>query len=239
MSLYIPQISNDWTAFETDWIAITQGDFTVDANNNYACDEFSQVGCKVQTQADAGLNYMDYTNNRTRFEAGGQAIVSIYIADGGGGNEYLVDSNNTCQSYCPLEWGEYLYPTFSIPADAKDEGSVVVNNKTYEKWTYADMVLKWQMDTVELLIDEKGNPYNVVEVLTPFNIPLGTAYSTYTNFVAGTPDAALFDVNGIDSCPLDENCQEDPTFRMNRIRNDAYNTWFKAQQEASLTSTAL
>lgn len=49
-------------------------------------------------------------------------------------------------------------------------------------------------------------PYFKTSALTPLGQHLGTNNESWTNFRAGTPPASKFDIAGVDTCPIDNDC---------------------------------
>merc|ERR1719445_135861 len=166
--------------------------------------------CQIQIQAESGKHYFDYTHNRTRYDYDdGSIIVSDYML--GKEMSVVVTEQGTfaCDQYCPLEFD--LEP-LSIPDDAKDQGSIKVANMTYEKWTWKEVILKViVMEKVQMLVDQTQSPpipFTQNEELTPFGQDVGTSNTTYTDFVAGTPDPLLFKVENVSTCPMSPNCDQ-------------------------------
>ena len=203
----VPNVSNDYHSNEMDFLVLYQGQYDVDDENNYSC-SLKSMGCKVQTQFIAADFYNSYSTNSTRMEAAGQAVITLYDD----GKQYLVDAKtNTCSSYCPLEAGTQMMKTFDIPANAKDNGKVTIDNVDYEEWEWeVDIVGKLSMESVTLLVDINNQdiPYQQITHITPFNNDIGKSWSTYKAFTPGAQDKSLFDVQNKDKCPENPNCSQ-------------------------------
>jgi len=187
--------------------------------------------CEVQVQAQQGENYYDYTHNRTRMDVGGgQSIVNLFDIQ----KELLV-VNQTCQEYCPMQ-GDILTP-FGPDPNATLEGTVPYDGHTCQDWQWNQTIFKiYVMEISDMFIDATGaNPIPIGEVdqLTPFGQYLGTMNSTWSNFQAGTPDPALFNISGIDSCPQSPNCG-DGMRQLHRLRMRRFNSYFAYAQPAAL-----
>jgi len=213
-SLALPTFPLDWTADEKDTVLLNQGG--VDEGDAICCPKGSN--CKVQLANSAGTTYFDYTHNRTRSETGdGGAIISLF---GDVGKEFQVDYNMTCQAYCPLEFDD-LQP-FGIDDSAKSAGTITVDGKTYTGYSWKEYLFPklhlGVMETDTLYVDESGAtavPFQQVVGITPLGHPLGQENTTWANFVAGTPDAKLFDFDYKD-CPEANNCNQDNLRRARR-----------------------
>jgi len=217
-----PVFPDDWTANEEDFAVVYQGDY-VQQNNLYCCGDTS---CEVQTEYQSGMDYFDYTHNRTRFDDPVQgSIVSLFYPIY---KEMAVDGTNTCTSYCPLD--EDLYP-YQVETNSTNQGTKVVNGHTCTDWQYKQIafgVVVMEIDDV--FVDQTSNlPVQEVDQLTPFGEPIGTSTSTYHTFVPGTPDPSHFAIKGIDSCPQDPNCGQDYR-QFVRRRWKLWKTWLQHYQ---------
>ncbi len=120
--------------------------------------------------------------------------------------EMAVDNTNTCQEYCPQDGS---LTQFSLGDNSTDMGKVVVEGKVLERYFWQDTSIFGVMDTTYLYVDQSGSfsvPVQQYEHLTPFGQDIGQSNSTWSNFQEGTPAASLFDIKGIDSCPMSQNC---------------------------------
>jgi len=224
-----PQFPNDWSGMT--YAVLVQNQNTVTVGDDICC----KVGtnCQVQTQFDAGMNYVDFSHNRTRFEdTTGQTIVSFY--DPSIQRECNV-VNNTCTEYCPLE-GDSLTPGF-LAANATNIGNTIVNGKTYQQWQWKDYLLGVIiMDVVTVLVDPSTTPptpFQMQELLTPFGQYLGEEATTFEKIVFGTPNAGYFNITGVTTAPLSSNCGEDSR-QQYRLSHGLYKTWMHWQQKNML-----
>jgi hypothetical protein len=223
----VPVFPTDWTSIETDFAVIYQGDYTV-SNGMYCCGD---TNCNVQTEYQSGHNYFDYTNKRTRFDDPVQgSIVSLYSI----GKEMEVDGNNVCQAYCPID--DELDP-YSIPSNATDQGSTIINDTTVEDWQYKELFLGIiVMETDDFYVDQSQSPaipVQEVDQLTPFGEKIGEFTSNYLSFIAGTPDPSHFDIKGISNCPQAQNC-DDNKRQLHRLRYKNKRAWLKSYQNLKL-----
>jgi len=214
----VPQFPLDWTANEEDFAVVYQGQY-VQQGNLYCCGDDS---CEVQTQYQSGMDYFDFTHNRTRFDdpANGMIVAlfnPIY-------KEMLVDGSNTCQSFCPLE--EDLEP-YAVDANATYMGQKVIDNKTLDNWQWQDKEFGIVFETNNVFVDPTTElPYTEIDNLTPFGMAIGDEEETFHTFVPGTPDPSHFAIKGIANCPEDPNCGQ--SFRQRaRRRWHLRKTWMK------------
>jgi hypothetical protein len=174
----------------------------------------------------------DYTNQRVRFDidgSGGQAVVSLFKIN----KQMLVQMVNgswTCQSFCPLDEGP-LTP-YSIDPNSTMVGQKVVNNITCDDWQIVQYLIPPHtipMQSTDVFVDNSGSqpiPVQEVDQLTPFGQNLGTMTSTWTNYAAGEPNPALFDIAGIKGCPESNQCGDD-THQLQRLRLGHFKTWLR------------
>jgi len=227
-----PVLPTDWTSVETDFAVIYQGEYVM-VQNMYCCGDSN---CEIQTEYQSGHNYFDYTNQRTRFDDPVQgSIVSLFDPIY---KEMMVDANNNCLEFCPIE--EELLP-YAIPDNSTDQGSTIVNNKTVEDWQSKVVILGIiVMEIDDFYIDQSQNPaipVQEVDQLTPFGQKIGQMTSNYLSFVPGTPDPSKFDIKGVDNCPMSQNCGQSRR-QMHRLRNKNRLTWLKYYQENLLAKNA-
>lgn len=221
----IPNFPVDWTANEEDYMVVYQGQYTV-SNGMYCCGDAS---CEVQTQYQSGMDYFDYTHNRTRFDdpVNGD-IVSLFAPVY---KEMAVDSTNTCTAYCPIQ--DDLYP-YSIDANSTYMGQKVINGQSYDDWQYVDKEFGIIFETDNVFVNPSSQlPYQEVDNLTPFGQAIGQSISTYHTFTPGTPDPSHFAIKGVDNCPLDQNCGNSQR-QFVRRRWNMWKTWMAAYQQNNL-----
>jgi len=221
-----PVFPLDWTANEEDFMVVYQGQY-VQQNGMYCCGDAS---CEVQTEYQSGMDYFDYTHNRTRFDDPVQgSIVSMFYPIY---KEMAVDASNTCTSYCPIE--DDLDP-YEIETNSTDMGQKVVNGHTCEDWQYKQIAFGViVMETDDIFADTTSNlPVQEVDQLTPFGQPIGMETATYHTFVPGTPDPSHFAIKGINGCPMDPNCGNNMR-QFVRRRWKLRNTWLKWYQANNL-----
>jgi len=226
----LPNFPLDWTANEEDFMVVYQGDYTM-SNGAYCCGDTS---CEVQTQYQSGMNYFDYTHNRTRFDdpVNGDIVSLFYPVY----KEMLVDNTNTCQAYCPIE--EDLDP-YSLDTNSTYQGQKSINGKMYDDWQYKDLEFGIVFETSDVYVDPSSQlPYQEVDVLTPFGQNLGMETSTYHTFTPGTPDPSHFAVKNVDSCPESSNCG-DSARQAARRRWGMWKTWMRYYQQNAADTAEL
>jgi len=225
-----PVLPLNYLSVEEDFIVLYQGDYTMQGTS-YCCSD--QSNCEIQTQYQSGNNYFDYTHNRTRFDDPVQgSIVSLFYPLY---MEMAVDSNNNCQEYCPIQ-GD-LTP-YQIATNAKDLGPTKVNGVNVENWQFNDTIAGFiVMEINDFFVDQTlwNNPVMVAEVdqITPFGEPaIGTVTTNYQSYVAGTPNPALFNVQGISKCPMSANCGNIQR-QMHRLRNRDHDSFLHYRKRHS------
>jgi len=233
LAIPCPNFPVSWTANEQDSLAVIQGPSVTDPSGYICCDP--KTNCEVQTEYQAGINRYDGQNNRTRFDGGGQIIVTLYDI----GKEMLVDSNLACQEYCPTEFDFDLTPFWpDDPADQKgivNLGNVTINGLvcTHYQWLekIAHLVKMQQTDLYVYYNKSSGYavPIKQHDIIEPFGQPLGTEDSEWEAFTPGTPDASLFAVTGIQGCPESQNCDSN-TYQQQRLRNADFRGFLKHYQ---------
>jgi len=137
--------------------------------------------------------------------------------------------NQTCQEYCPMQ-GDTLEP-FAIDPSGKDIGTKIIGGVTCEDWQWQTVVLKIVvMEITDLYVDQSdpSHPVPVQEVdqLTPFGQFIGTMNSTWSGFTPGTPDPALFNIAGVDKCPMSSQCNSGVR-QVNRLRARRWLSWYR------------
>jgi len=221
----LPTFPNDWSAGESAFLIVYQGDFKV-SNAMYCCPDPSN--CQIQTQAFAGKHYFDYTHNRTRFDYTDptETIVNDYAL----GMEMEVDENLVCVEYCPLD--DDLSP-YSIDPAAKDNGAVVISGKKYENWTWQETIFDIiVMESIAVLVDQSttpATPFYERDELTPFGQDLGYEEVQYSNFKGGAQDPKLFAVTGQATCEMSPNCGNLKRQHV-RLRDRAHKTYLREYQ---------
>jgi hypothetical protein len=175
--------------------------------------------CQVQLQHQAGMRYLDVTNQRTRFEdaVADQIIVDDYTAL----KSMEVKLNTTtgketCVEYCPIDPDDHLEPLDPFdPFDkTTDLGKTTFEGKSVEHYSWSDVILKIiKMSSTDFYADI-SNPKAAVPVylhqdLTPFGRkpPIGGLNQSWTGFKPGTPDKKKFDIAGVATCKQASNCQ--------------------------------
>lgn len=220
----VPSFPQSFTVSELDEIFIYQGDYT-QQGSKLCCPYNSVNGCKVQVQTQAGDNFVDAVNQRTRFNVYGsnQALVTIY----GDNKQYLIQ-NNTCQYYCPLQddgWTSFGPDPNATYIGQKNIDGHMCNDYQWKTTLFGIIV----METSDFYADETVSPplpIAEVDVLTPFGQSIGQETSHWDNFVAGVPPASLWDgIIGLKDCPQYNQCNNDNTMMHGFLRQKLYKTW--------------
>ena len=67
------------------------------------------------------------------------------------------------------------------------------------------------MQTTDCYVSTTGGtatPLGQIVQITPFGQHLGTSGLNWTNFKIGSQPAEKFDIQGVDSCPMDQGCNQ-------------------------------
>eukprot|EP01062_Namystynia_karyoxenos_P026978 TRINITY_DN2080_c0_g1_i1.p1 TRINITY_DN2080_c0_g1~~TRINITY_DN2080_c0_g1_i1.p1 ORF type:complete len:274 (+),score=98.03 TRINITY_DN2080_c0_g1_i1:78-824(+) len=216
----VPQLPQQWSALQTDNLVISQGG---QRQGDLICCELDAPQCKVQSTHQSSMYYFDGAHNRTRTGSAGMsgAIVSLYTV----GKEMQVDENNTCTSYCPLQFD---FAPFTIDAKAKYVGTTTVEGVTADQWTWTEYIFNkyhlLPMQKTNFYVTPDGAiPVKEQDIIEPLGQVIGTENQTWIEFKAGAPAKSLFDVKGVDSCPMDPNCQQDSRSSHRRRGRDVDN----------------
>jgi len=210
----VPQIPQDFSANTADFILLPQGDYTqfttssASEDYTYTCCALKS-NCKIQTEYEAGPNFVSATLQQTRFGGGlgQQAIVSDYKTDM---KQYLVNGSGYCQSYCNLQVGSEVVPV-EVNESAKDLGPVNIGGDKFEHWQWKDKIGKiFLIDQVDAFVNQSDpanpKPYIWATIIEPFKKLIGFANTTYNDFEGGAQDEKLFLVTGKEHCEVDPNC---------------------------------
>jgi len=216
----IPNFPVDWTASEEDFLVQYQGEYDV-VNGAYCC---GKENCQVETQYQSGTDYFDCSHNRTRFDDPNNGdFVTLFAPTY---KEMEVDpKTNKCVAYCPID--EDIFP-YSVEVNSTYQGQKSINGKLYDDWQYKDVEFGTIVfETSDVYVDPKSQlPYEEIDVLTPFGIPLGLETTTFNTFTPGTPDPSHFAITGVDTCPEAQNCGSDMR-QFVRRRWGMWKTWAK------------
>jgi len=229
----LPKFPLDWSAYEVDLLIQNQGAYQ--QQGNLLCCPLND-NCQVQTQYQAGNTYFDFSNNRSRSDVGGgQSIFNMYTLQ----KELLV-VDGTCKEYCPME-GDVMTP-FGPDSNATYQGQKVVNGIKCDDWQWKETVFGVMvMEISDMYVDNSGAapvPVQEVDQLTPFGQAIGAMTSTWTNFVGGPIDPNLFNIQGVDSCPMSSQCQG-PMQQMHRLRSKRYKSWAFYEYQDSVPENLL
>lgn len=207
-----PTFPQDFFSNEQNFLVLPQGQYStndVSGSLYWCCGPDSN--CKIQTEYEAGPTYVSFSTQQMRLGNPGDAQAEVIDYNADVFKQLLVDENNTCTSYCPCQQGDALIP-LAVDPSATKIGVATIGGKQYDQWQWSDHLGKRiKMDTINAFIDTSGaqpQPFLWAEDITPFNQYLATANTTYDSFKPGTPDPSMFKVNGISSCPLNQNCQQ-------------------------------
>jgi len=229
-----PNVSfgTDFVANEDNLMLINQGGKQA-ASGDVCCDG-SVAQCQVQLSHIGGTRYFDLTNKRERFEdtVAKQVTIDLHSVK----KSILVNVTNgleTCQEYCPIDPDDTMSPFNPFdPFDAvKDMGKTTLGGKTVEHYRWSDVILKIiKMQTTDFYAQFSGKtaiPVAAYTVITPFGMQqIGSQNQTWTNWTAGTPSKAKFDIAGVDSCPLSNNCGS-PQMQAHRLRTRQLHSFYR------------
>lgn len=155
------------------------------------------------SQYNAAVHYYDYENQRERFEAPDQIQVILYDV----GKAMVVDNNNVCQYYCPVNDTLASGADYFSDPSAVDLGKVSYDGKVAElfQWNETLPILNLTMEYTNMYATADFVPLAQMTYLTPFGQqpPIETQTTTWTGFTVGVPPKAKFDVQGVAACPLD------------------------------------
>lgn len=222
---------NEWSAFESQSLVINQGGAPSADGRSVCCQVHTMSQCQVQEQYQAGQKYYDYTNKRTRFEDGGSGQIFVDLYDVHKSLQVVHNgTHDVCQSYCPidpddtLDKGKYAF----LDPNATDLGKATYKGQAAEHWQWKDKILGViTMQTSDFYASTTGSsvvPLGRVDQLTPFGQHLGDSTVGWDKFTAGTPPAAKFDVQGVDSCPQNPQCGQQSR-QLHRLANRQLNTY--------------
>lgn len=218
----VPTLPQDFTTQETDSIQVHQGDFVV-SGKNVCCPLGGNGQCKVRMQTEGGLSVRAKSKNMTSFAPFGTP--ERIVNDFNNGKEMEV-VNGTCKAYCPLQ--DTVMDSFGPSDKAKFIGSKTINGKKCDEYQWKTTlfgVVVMETSTMCIDVSNSSNPVPIqeVDVLTPFGQNIGQEEAQWTGFRAGF-DASVFDIKGIDSCQMGQNCQQNSK-QMLRLRMGNYKTW--------------
>lgn len=202
----------DWSAVETQNLEINQGATPSKDGKSLCCSAAGDVSsqCQVQIEYTSSSVYHDFTHNRSRVEQGPQTVVDLYNIH----KSLLVAHNGTvevCQSYCPLDpldtigggAGEFL------DDNATDLGTTTYKNQSAHHWEWKEKILRiitMQISDFYAAEGEMYTPLGRVDQIKPFGQHVGDMTLDWSNFQAGPQDPKIFNIQGVDSCPVDPNC---------------------------------
>jgi len=243
-----PSFPQQWNAMQLSDIQINQGGVPGPDGTSVCCEQNSPQ-CKIQTAHQADKFHFDFPNNRTRSGDPGQqgSIVSLY---GSVMKEAQVSNNNTCISYCPLQFdlGE-----FALDDSAAYVGRQSLAGQDVDVWQWAEYLIPklkigiMQQTYFFVSTDDSPLPVREFDIIEPFGQKLGEENSTYSAFTPGKEPDTTFKVIGLDSCPMDPNCNSDSR-QAHRMRGRDLRNLFAykypqaviaAQKEAALKSVVV
>jgi len=168
----------------------------------------------------------DYENNRTAYRNchGNEQIVSLYDDDSFGtfGKHYYIGPpggrypTGMCQYWCDasgdiIENMEETLMSYDYEHRAKYDTSTTLQGPD---GAISVDVFKWQEPLVivsmadqHLYVFNESVPVYRHHDLHPFEKHLGDIYTNYTKFVAGPPDAAMFDIPNLKYCERGDDSQ--------------------------------
>ena len=223
-----PVFDVSYTTDENTVMLINQGGHA-DGNGNVCCYS-GATQCQVQSQHTQGTRYMDFPNNRSRFE---DALAdTVRVDDYNVMKSMIVNTTagvDTCQEYCPLGPSDFLDPLAVYP-NATDVGPTTIMGRVAEHYHWSDTVLKViKMSTTDFYADTSvptaAVPIYATVAITPFGgAQIGSQNQTWQNWKSGPPDSAKFKIAGVDACPRSRQCAE-PEWQAHRLASRQYRTW--------------
>merc|ERR1711871_1026213 len=137
--------ASDWMSGESSGLIINQGGVPSKDDSSICCQSSFGGQCQVQVQYQSGQKYVDYSNNRTRFEASnGQIFVDLY---GSVHKSLEVVHNGThdvCKAYCPIDPEDTLDSgrDYFLDSNASDLGKTTFDGQPAEHWQWKDTIFK-------------------------------------------------------------------------------------------------
>jgi len=224
----------DFSAEEDSVMLINQGGQL--APNGDVCCIHTQPGqCQVQSAHQKGTRFYDLTNQRERFEdsISGQVIVDIY---GTTHKTLLLNKTSAgvemCQEYCPIDPQDKMeaFDPFDPFDPIKDMGATTLEGRNVERYHWNDVILKViTMQQTDFYADVSTTPAAPVFMtthLTPLGQDLGTQNQTWSSWTPGAVDAKKFAIQGIDTCPMSNQCQQS-SLQLHRLRKRQLVTFSK------------
>ena len=219
----------DWSAYESNVMVVNQGG-SPDGQGNICCST-QEVQCQVQYQSQNGQKFVDFSNQRTRFD---DPVNGITVNDFKAHKSLNVVHNGThdvCKDYCPIDKADTLSAgrSYFIDENATYMGKVAFNGKQADEWQWKETIFKViTMQTSQFYGDSSGDvivPIAQTDHLTPFGGPeIGQSNATWTRFTIGTPPKEKFDIVGADTCPQNPQCGEQ-TKQMMRLAHRMFHTY--------------
>ena len=135
--------------------------------------------------------------------------------------------NDVCYAYCPIDPSDTIGtgPGEFLPDDASDDGATTwrENLHTLGVGTKLCSASKWEKSHfMQTSVEPSLVPLSSMDVMTPYGGPkIGVSNVTFQSFTPGTPPASKFNIKGVDSCQLADNCGE-PGWQSIRLQLKQY-----------------
>ena len=188
----------------------------VKINGDLCCStDNSNPQCQVNQIHQKGMAYHDVTNQQARFDdiIAGTSIISDFKRM----MQYYVNTTGpveTCIGYCPINVNDTFGPLDPFNKYEKTTylGKTTYAGKTVEHYQQVRKMMHIiPMLTDDIYVDESSPtgaiPVWIRSLFTPFGHPGGDANQTWTNVQPGPPASAKFNVSGVDTCPIFNNCK--------------------------------
>ena len=220
VSATVPTFEQSFTTEEMDDMVMHQGQYEI-VGDNFCCNEDST--CEVQTSSSSGKNYIDAENQRTRFDPAGAAQSTITFC--GKVQKEMIVEDGKCIKYCPTNQGQTgpcQIGGFGIFVNAtKSTGTLNGQAVNIYSWDQT-AILNITMETLMFYTtsDDK-TPLKLFQNLTPFGEAIGSQNQTWNSWTPGVPNAELFKVSNMDTCPQDPQCGSQSR-QQARLRNGMY-----------------
>lgn len=241
-----PAFPADWTSDTAQKSSAWEGG-THNATTGEVCCPRTAPNCKIQSIGMSLQQAVDSSQKAWLQTNGQAAILTLYnekkqvqatpLPGGKGWN---------CTSYCKIdrgEWDDYGKKIMGGPLgfsnSSVNQGAVTIDGKTYEQYHWYEGIGPIHMEEDVWYVDETDIkhpiPYKYVAKEIPFNgAEIAEGQLFYEQFKPGKPDAALFNVPNLDSCP--KASKDDCDDSINTVRG--ITTGFLSDSKATLYDEA-
>ena len=154
----------------------------------------------------------DAVNNATAYRNCGPQGQTVTLFQGTNrareyhiGPPYKGFPTGRCEFWCNLNGdissSEESLMSYDYTHRAKYNRSTTLNGQAVDVFSWVELLVVMPMADQHLYVEKsKAVPVYRDHHFHPFGKDVGHIYSNYTNFVAGAPDKAMFDIPGLDKC---------------------------------------